>query len=189
MCQWSVCSSTWWWFQYLQNSSRIWLRTLSIAFEEELNLLDFVLWLNYYSFVFLEYCLLLLHLLTTLIQFALWNSREDQEANNAFLKTRGRQGTCGGLFLGRTMLLLGFNTTFEDCASRDHLYSLLVSPLFIYVCIKTFAKFYLRQFIHFPVTCIIQQPCPYYQTFTTPVLLPGKSHGWRTVVGCSPWGC
>ena len=22
----------------------------------------------------------------------------------------------------------------------------------------------------------------------TPVLLPGKSHGWRTLVGCSPWG-
>ena len=22
----------------------------------------------------------------------------------------------------------------------------------------------------------------------TPVLLPGKSHGWRSVVGCSPWG-
>ena len=24
---------------------------------------------------------------------------------------------------------------------------------------------------------------------TTPVLLPGKSHGWRTLVGCSPRGC
>ena len=23
----------------------------------------------------------------------------------------------------------------------------------------------------------------------TPVLFPGKSHGWRTLVGCSPWGC
>ena len=22
----------------------------------------------------------------------------------------------------------------------------------------------------------------------TPVLLPGKSHGWRSVVGCNPWG-
>ena len=26
------------------------------------------------------------------------------------------------------------------------------------------------------------------QWHPTPVLLPGKSHGWRTVVGCSPWG-
>ena len=23
----------------------------------------------------------------------------------------------------------------------------------------------------------------------TPVLLSGKSHGWRSLVGCSPWGC
>ena len=23
----------------------------------------------------------------------------------------------------------------------------------------------------------------------TPVPLPGKSHGWRSLVGCSPWGC
>ena len=23
----------------------------------------------------------------------------------------------------------------------------------------------------------------------TPVLLPGKSHGWRSLVCCSPWGC
>ena len=27
------------------------------------------------------------------------------------------------------------------------------------------------------------------QWHPTPVLLPGKSHGWRTLVGCSPWGC
>ena len=24
---------------------------------------------------------------------------------------------------------------------------------------------------------------------TTPALLPGKSHRWRSLVGCSPWGC
>ena len=23
----------------------------------------------------------------------------------------------------------------------------------------------------------------------TPVLLPGKSRGWKSLVGCSPWGC
>ena len=27
-----------------------------------------------------------------------------------------------------------------------------------------------------------------YNTLATPVLLPGKSHGWRSLVGCSPWG-
>ena len=27
------------------------------------------------------------------------------------------------------------------------------------------------------------------QWHPTPVLLPGKSHGWRNLMGCSPWGC
>ena len=27
------------------------------------------------------------------------------------------------------------------------------------------------------------------QWHPAPVLLPGKSHGWRSLVGCSPWGC
>ena len=27
------------------------------------------------------------------------------------------------------------------------------------------------------------------QWHPTPVLLPGKSHGRRSLVGCSPWGC
>ena len=26
------------------------------------------------------------------------------------------------------------------------------------------------------------------QWHTTPVFLPGESHGWRSLVGCSPWG-
>ena len=26
------------------------------------------------------------------------------------------------------------------------------------------------------------------QWHPTPVLLPGKSHGWRSMVGCGPWG-
>ena len=30
---------------------------------------------------------------------------------------------------------------------------------------------------------------PLWQWHPTPVLLPGKSHGWRNLVGCSPWGC
>ena len=28
----------------------------------------------------------------------------------------------------------------------------------------------------------------YVRWHPTPVLLPGKSHGWRSLVGCSPWG-
>ena len=30
--------------------------------------------------------------------------------------------------------------------------------------------------------------CPRRQWHPTPVLLPGKSHGRRSLVGCSPWG-
>ena len=49
-------------------------RILSIALEEELKVLDFVLWLNYYYFVLLDCFPLFLHFLTSLIKFALWNS-------------------------------------------------------------------------------------------------------------------
>ena len=31
--------------------------------------------------------------------------------------------------------------------------------------------------------------CDWRQWQPTPVLLPGKSHGQRSLVGCSPWGC
>ena len=31
-------------------------------------------------------------------------------------------------------------------------------------------------------------PCRRRQWHPTPVLLSGKSHGWRSLVGCSPWG-
>ena len=29
----------------------------------------------------------------------------------------------------------------------------------------------------------------WYQRHPTPVLSPGKSHGWRSLAGYSPWGC
>ena len=38
------------------------------------------------------------------------------------------------------------------------------------------------RFEHFPVSHQRRQWHP------TPALLPGKSHGWRSLVGCSPWG-
>ena len=33
-----------------------------------------------------------------------------------------------------------------------------------------------------------QHHCWRRQWHPTPVLLPGKSYGWRSLVGCSPWG-
>ena len=35
------------------------------------------------------------------------------------------------------------------------------------------------------IWCMLGNP---WQWHPTPVLLPGKSHGWRSLVGCSPWG-
>ena len=34
----------------------------------------------------------------------------------------------------------------------------------------------------------LQNQCQRKQWHPTPVLLPGKSHGWRSLVGCSSWG-
>ena len=36
--------------------------------------------------------------------------------------------------------------------------------------------------------CVCVCVCVYLYTCATPVLLPGKSHGWRSLVGSSPWG-
>ena len=33
-----------------------------------------------------------------------------------------------------------------------------------------------------------KEHCRRRQWHPTPVLLPGKSQGWRSLVGCSPWG-
>ena len=38
------------------------------------------------------------------------------------------------------------------------------------------------------ITVENHQICRRRQWHPTPVLLPGKSHGWRSLVGCSPWG-
>ena len=42
-------------------------------------------------------------------------------------------------------------------------------------------------FLLFPFTVPHQYVCR-RQWHPTPVLLPEKSHGWRNLVGCSPWG-
>ena len=43
----------------------------------------------------------------------------------------------------------------------------------VYICKYTHIYMYIRR----------------RQRQPTPALLPGKSHGWRSLVGCSPWGC
>ena len=40
-----------------------------------------------------------------------------------------------------------------------------------------------------PLWVLLDRPLRRRQWHPTPVLLPGKSHGRRSLVGCSPWGC
>ena len=51
--------------------------------------------------------------------------------------------------------------------------------------LKNICKFPLMQldFCHYLENMLQRR-----QWHPTPVLLPGKSHGWRSMVGCSPWG-
>ena len=41
--------------------------------------------------------------------------------------------------------------------------------------------------MHLPTYCMYPTCHWRRQWHPTPVLLPGKSHGWRSLVGCSPW--
>ena len=45
----------------------------------------------------------------------------------------------------------------------------------------------LRKSIQIRLFYTIMVYCGRRQWQPTPVLLPGKSHGWRSLVGCSPW--
>ena len=41
---------------------------------------------------------------------------------------------------------------------------------------------------HVSLLCVFFKVTWKRQWQPTPVLLPGKSHGWRSLEGCSPWG-
>ena len=53
------------------------------------------------------------------------------------------------------------------------------------VCSRFFSSSY------HPIEGFVYSQCLMWrrQWQPTPVLLPGKSHGWRSMVGYSPWGC
>ena len=55
-----------------------------------------------------------------------------------------------------------------------------VSAIYIHTYIRTYIHIYI--YIHTYIHTYI------WQWHATPVLLPGKSHGRRSLVGCSPWG-
>ena len=64
---------------------------------------------------------------------------------------------------------------------------LLESPLFLQVAVTFSPTSYLcdsRDYLNSP-----QGHSSGFKWHPTPVLLPGESHGWRSLAGCSPWGC
>ena len=72
---------------------------------------------------------------------------------------------------------------------KMHPYQMLY-PLLLFCCIVSERIFIilllkLLDSEKFMVGCYCLQR---RQWHPTPVFLPGKSHGWRSLVGCSPWG-
>ena len=67
-----------------------------------------------------------------------------------------------------------------------------VFPLYLFFCSpnrRTCNR--MKFFSHKYSSRVLAWPHPFLwrrQWQPTPVLLPGKSHGWRSLVGCSPWG-
>lgn len=96
----------------MQKNSRIWLQILPIVLDEELKVLDFILWLKYY-FVLLG-CFPCSCTFSSLIKFAIWNSGKAYKAK-AFLQTRG--GSTRGLSPGRAykVLLLSHHDCPQNC--------------------------------------------------------------------------
>ena len=91
----------------------------------------------------------------------------------------------------------------SDCLTPHIWIVHILTNIGYYLCLKTFDKLMDRiciwLFTLWFFNCKQAWSCfflPFKSFFyklifqiPTPVLLPGKSHGWRSLVGCSPWGC
>ena len=56
----------------------------------------------------------------------------------------------------------------------------------IFVSIQPACVFRVEHLIHLHLKLLLNWRRKWHPT---PVLLPGESQGWRSLVGCSPWGC
>ena len=72
--------------------------------------------------------------------------------------------------------------------------------IYVYILFRTLFHYRLLQDIEYSSLCYAVSPCwlsilyilvcnwRRRQWHPTPVLLPGKTHGWRSLVGCRLWG-
>ena len=58
----------------------------------------------------------------------------------------------------------------------------------MYILFQILFPYRLLQNTEYSSLCYTVGPCWLSILYTTPVLLPRKSHGQRSLVGCSPWG-
>ena len=77
-----------------------------------------------------------------------------------------------------------------DAIPRNPSYSASFSPLIFLLHYPLLISLYLWLNMYFSKDAV---PVPTFESpwihrGWTPALLPGKSHGWRSLVGCSPWG-
>ena len=121
----------------------------------------------------------------------------------AFLWTGRLLGLKAGCFLSFRSQLKGHVSrgTHHDCpllkcppghSLPNYLISYIAISLFnIILFIDIFVIFMWNKQGH-SLSCSLLYPYDMLgrrrQWHPTPVLLPGKSHGWRSLVGCSPWG-
>ena len=88
--------------------------------------------------------------------------------------------------------LISFRIDWFDLAVQGTLKSLLQHRN-LKASILQHSVFFMVQLSHLYMTTMVYSFDYTYlwrrQWHPTPILLPGKSHGWRNLVGCSPWGC
>ena len=88
----------------------------------------------------------------------------------------------------RWYLIVGFDLHFPNINDVEHLFMCLLA-----ICMSSWENVYSGPLPTFYLGCFrfLLSYMSYWrrQWQLTPVLLPGKSHGRRSLIDCSPWGC
>ena len=73
---------------------------------------------------------------------------------------------------------------------RLHLSAISTLTPILSICLFTYHLYYLFAYLSTVSTYLSVSLLIYHlrKWQSTPALVPGKSHGWRSLVGCSPWG-